>query len=77
MLLLLSYLRIDPAAFGRYLPAPGLTVVAALWIMVAVPLLFGTAFALSGIREAMPDLYTIMILQALSRRSCPRRPSRR
>ena len=64
VLLLFSYLRTDPTAFGRYLRAPGLTVVAALWVMVVVPLLFGTAFALSGIREAMPDLYTIMILQS-------------
>ncbi len=64
VLLLFSYLRTDPTAFGRYLRAPGLTVVAALWVMVAVPLLFGTAFALSGIREAIPDLYTIMILQS-------------
>src|SRR5450631_2126385 len=63
VLLLFSYLRTDPTAFGRYLKAPGLTIVAALWVMVAVPLLFGTAYALSGIREAMPALYTIMILQ--------------
>jgi hypothetical protein len=64
VLLLFSYLRTDPTAFGRYLRAPGLTIVAALWVMVAVPLLFGTAFALSGVREAIPDLYTIMILQS-------------
>jgi hypothetical protein len=63
VLLLFSYLRTDPAAFRRYLKAPGLTVVAALWVMVAVPLLFGTAYALLGIREAIPALYTIMILQ--------------
>ena len=31
--------------------------------MVAVPLLFGSAYAASGLREAMPPLYTIMILQ--------------
>src|SRR5665648_574456 len=52
VLLLFSYLRTDPTAFGRYLKAPGLTIVAALWVMVAVPLLFGAAYALSGIREA-------------------------
>ena len=63
VLLLFSYLRTDPAAFVRYVKAPGLTIVAALWVMVAVPLLFGTAYALSGIREASPALYTIMILQ--------------
>lgn len=63
VLLLFSYLRTDPAAFSRYLKRPRLTIVAALWIMVAIPLLFGTAYALSGIREGMPALYTIMILQ--------------
>jgi len=63
VLLLFSYLRTDPAAFGRYLRAPVLTIVAALWVMVVVPLLFGLAYALSGIREAWPALYTIMILQ--------------
>ena len=63
VLLLFSYLRTDPAAFRRYIKAPGLTIGAALWVMVAVPLLFGTAYALSGIREGMPALYTIMILQ--------------
>ena len=63
VLLLFSYLRTDPAAFRRYLKSPGLTIAASLWIMVAVPLLFGTAYALSGLREGMPALYTIMILQ--------------
>jgi BASS family bile acid:Na+ symporter len=63
VLLLFSYLRTDPSAFGRTLKEPGLALVAALWVMVAVPLLFGTAYALSGIRESIPALYTIMILQ--------------
>jgi predicted Na+-dependent transporter len=63
VLLLFSYLRTDPTAFRRYLREPGLIIVAALWVMLAVPLIFGTAYALVGIREAMPALYTIMILQ--------------
>jgi predicted Na+-dependent transporter len=63
VLLLFSYLRTDPTAFRRYLREPGLIIVAALWVMLAVPLIFGTAYALVGIREVMPALYTIMILQ--------------
>jgi len=63
VLLLFSYLRTDPNAFGRHLKAPGLAIAGALWVMVAAPLLFGTAYMLSGVREAMPALYTIMILQ--------------
>jgi len=64
VLLLFSYLRTDPAAFRRYLRAPKLTILAALWVMIAVPLLFGSAYVLVGIREASPPLYTIMILQS-------------
>lgn len=64
VLLLFSYLRTDPSAFGRHIKAPGLAIVAALWVMVAVPLLFGTAYAMSGVREALPGIYTIMILQS-------------
>lgn len=64
VLLLFSYLRTDPSAFGRVIKAPGLSIMAALWVMVAVPLLFGAAYVFSGLRETMPALYTIMILQA-------------
>lgn len=63
VLLLFSYLRTDPAAFRRHLRSPGLTIVVSLWVMVAVPLIFGTAYVLSGIRETLPALYTIMVLQ--------------
>ncbi len=63
VLLLFSYLRTDPAAFIRYVRAPKLTIVAALWVMVAVPLLFGIAYTAAGLRESMPALYTILILQ--------------
>src|SRR5471032_3335981 len=64
VLLLFSYLRAYPNAFRRYVKAPGLAIAAALWVMVAVPLLFGTAYMLAGIRETFPGLYTIMILQS-------------
>ena len=63
VLLLFSYLRTDPSAFTRVVKAPGMAIAAALWVMIAVPLLFGTAYALSGMRESMPALYLIMILQ--------------
>ncbi len=64
VLLLFSYLRTDPSAFRGYIKAPRLVVVATLWIMVAVPALFGVAYVLFGVRESMPALYTIMILQS-------------
>lgn len=63
VLLLFSYLRTDPSAFSQYFRRPGLTITASLWTMVAVPLLFGGAYVLFGLREGLPALYTIMILQ--------------
>jgi BASS family bile acid:Na+ symporter len=63
VLLLFSYLRTDPAAFRRYVRAPAIVIAAALWVMVALPLIFGTIYALSGVRDYMPALYTILILQ--------------
>lgn len=62
VLLLFSYLRTDPSAFSRVIKAPKLAIAASLWIMVALPLLVGTAYASSGIRDTMPALYTILIL---------------
>jgi predicted Na+-dependent transporter len=63
VLLLFSYLRTDPSAFSRVVKAPRLAILAAVWIMVAVPLLFGTAYAFSGLRDSLPGIYTVMILQ--------------
>ena len=63
VMLLFSYLRTDPNAFRQHFRHPGLTIVASLWTMVAIPLLFGGAYVLLGLREGVPALYTIMILQ--------------
>ncbi len=48
VLLLFSYLRTDPAAFRRYIKSPGLTIVAALWVMVAVPLMFARSMRIQA-----------------------------
>ena len=63
ILLLFSYLRIDPPALLRHVKSPVLAIGAGLWVMVAVPLLFGAVYVGSGLREAYPALNTIMILQ--------------
>jgi hypothetical protein len=61
VLLLFSYLRTDPNAFRSYLRAPGLAIAASLWLMLVLPLLFGTIYSFTDLR-AVPALYTIMIL---------------
>jgi hypothetical protein len=63
VLLLFSYLRTDPGAFRSHLRAPGLAIAAALWVMLALPLLFGTIYSFTDLRT-VPALYTIMILHA-------------
>ena len=63
VLLLFSYLRTDPTAFRAYLRSPTIVIAASLWVMIGLPALFGLAYVVSGMRTAMPDLYTIMILQ--------------
>jgi len=64
VLLVFSYLRTDRTALRRYIRSPGLTVVASLWVMAVLPLLFGTIYVVAGIREVSPALFTIMILQS-------------
>lgn len=63
VLLLFSYLRTDPAAFVRQFKAPGRAIAASLWVMVALPILVGAVLVVSGVKETLPALYTIMILQ--------------
>lgn len=63
VMLLSSYLRTDPAAFARHFRSPGFVIVASLWIMAAMPLLFGGLYLVVGLREAIPSLFQIMILQ--------------
>jgi BASS family bile acid:Na+ symporter len=63
VLLLFSYLRTDPAAFLRHVRSPRLIIIAALWVMIVVPLLFSLIYTWSGLREGIPALYTILILQ--------------
>ncbi len=64
VLLLFSYLRTDPEALRPVLRSPRLVILAALWVMVAVPLLLGSLYTVVGLREMAPDLFPIMVLQS-------------
>lgn len=64
VLLLFSYLRTDPDELRSVLRAPGLAIVAALWVMIALPALLGAIYLAAGLRTGAPDLYGILILQA-------------
>ncbi|HWK98101.1 MAG TPA: Na+-dependent transporter [Pseudolabrys sp.] len=64
VLLVFSYLRTDPEALRPVLRSPRIVVLAALWVMVAVPILLGSFYGLIGLGEIAPDLFPIMILQS-------------
>jgi BASS family bile acid:Na+ symporter len=66
VLLILSFLRVDPAALRRHAARPGLVVAALAWTMIAVPLLAGGALALSGVAEIAPALHAALMLQAMA-----------
>ena len=57
VLLLFSYLRTEPAAFRSQFRSPRLAILAALWIMVALPLMFGVAYTSPGCATARPPLH--------------------
>lgn len=64
VLLLFSYLRTDPEALRPVLRSPRLVILAALWVMIVVPVLLGSLYTLVGLSEIAPDLFPIMILQS-------------
>jgi hypothetical protein len=66
VLLVLSFLRVEPAALRHYAARPGLVLAASAWSMLAVPALAGGAFALAGLADAAPAIYTALILQAVA-----------
>ena len=66
MMLVFSYLRTDPRAFRDYVKRPGLPLLAMLWVMIGMPLLFGGLYAAIGLREANPALHQVMILHLLA-----------
>jgi BASS family bile acid:Na+ symporter len=66
VLLVLSFLRVDPAALRQYATRPGLVLAAAAWTMLAVPAAAGGMLALAGLADAAPAIYTALILQALA-----------
>jgi predicted Na+-dependent transporter len=64
VLLCLAFLRVEPVAFQAYLRRPALVIAASLWIMMAMPLLFGFALKFSGIEALAPGLFIALMLQA-------------
>jgi hypothetical protein len=66
LLLCASFLRVDLGMLKEYLRRPGLVLAATAWTMLAVPLISGGIWYLTGLDRASPDLYLALMLQALA-----------
>lgn len=64
LLLVLTFLRVEPAAIRARLARPGLVVAASLWVMLAQPALLVTVYGLAGFKTQSPDLFLALLLQA-------------
>ena len=64
MLLVLAFLRVDPAALRGYLLRPWLVLAATAWIMLVSPVVFGLTYVALGLREQAPGLFLGLIFQS-------------
>ena len=66
VLLILAFLRVDPAAVRAHLRRPGLVIAISLWTMLALPALLLGAYALIGLPLRSPGLFLALALQAVA-----------
>jgi hypothetical protein len=66
VLLCIAFVRVDAAAFKRYLARPAIVLAATTWTAVAVPGLFGVGYVAFGLRDQSPDLFLALALQAIA-----------
>ena len=62
-MLMLAFLRVDPADLRRHWTRPGLTAAAVAWSMLVVPTVLGTLALAAGLGHRMPGLYFMLVLQ--------------
>jgi BASS family bile acid:Na+ symporter len=66
VLLVLAFLRVDPAGLRTQLARPGLLMMAAAWTMIAVPGLMGLTLAAAGGTNLAPGLLLALMLHAVA-----------
>ena len=66
LLLCTSFLRVDLGMLREYLRRPGLVLGATAWTMLAVPLMSGGIWYLTGLDRSSPDLHLALMLQAMA-----------
>lgn len=63
-LLCLAFLRVDPDEVRAHFSRPALIAAAAIWMMLATPLLIGVSLLLLGLQDRAPGLFLALTLQA-------------
>jgi hypothetical protein len=63
VMLMLAFLRVDPAELRSHVTRPGLITAATLWLMLVTPAVLGTLFLVIGVDGEMPGLYFMLVLQ--------------
>jgi Sodium Bile acid symporter family len=63
VMLMLAFLRVDPADLRRHWTQPGLIAAATVWTMLIVPAVLGVVFLAFRLDQRMPGLYFMLVLQ--------------
>ena len=63
LLLILAFLRVEPAELRRHWTEPRLIALTSVWVMLVPPLTLGALFLALGLPQGAPGLYYILILQ--------------
>jgi BASS family bile acid:Na+ symporter len=63
VMMVLAFLRVDPAELRSHWVRPRLIAVATLWAMLVIPVIFGVLYLSLGIDGSMSGLYFMLILQ--------------
>ena len=62
-LLCIAFIRVDIGVLRRHLSRPHIVIAATAWTVIGIPSLFGGVCLLFGVREAIPELFTGMVMQ--------------
>jgi hypothetical protein len=62
-ILVLAFLRMEPAELRHHVTRPGLIAAATFWVMLVVPAVLGMVFVAFGVQQRMPGLFFMLVLQ--------------
>ena len=63
VMLTLAFLRVDPVELRRHISRPGLVAASCVWVMIVTPAVLCTLFLSLGIKQSLPGLYFMLVLQ--------------